>query len=125
MPTCNCERCGRACQTAAKTNPDSLLIRRSTVPRGCCVDCALTNFMKTGPLKEVMGGAWSAPGFDVGAAIRLPHVQTQFVAVFKASKCFEVAEEVNWERIIENWALPIPEGWDWHGQVYMAGKRKG
>ena len=125
--TCECDRCGRKCRTASSTNPNATLIRKSLVPKGCCVDCAITCFCKTGPLAEVLGGAWSAPGFDVGAALSLPHVQQQFEAVFRASGCAEASAEISWERVIENWDLPLPAtGWDWGGDLYMyAGKKKG
>jgi hypothetical protein len=116
---CNCERCGRPCRTAAKSEPDSLLIRKSTVPKGLCVDCAITCFIKTGPLKEVMGGPLSAPGFTVEKALSLPHVQDQFAAVFRAAKCSDVADEICWDRVIENWELELPKGWDWKGEIYL------
>lgn len=119
-----CKRCGRKCQTSDKTDPESVLVRRTAIPDGCCADCAITCFVKTGPLAQVTGGAWSAPGFEIGSALRLPHVQDQFFAVFRAAGCATVGTEINWERVIENWQEPIPAGWDWGGELYMTKKTK-
>ncbi|HLL88545.1 MAG TPA: hypothetical protein VK324_04525 [Tepidisphaeraceae bacterium] len=126
--TCACLRCGRPCRVASETTASAHPIRKSLVPRGCCVDCAVTCFVVTGPLKEVMGGRWTSPEFDAATALRLPHVQAQFAAVFRAGNIAEVAGEIDWERVIANWALPVPEGWDWQGELYRtrpAGRRKG
>lgn len=122
MPqTCLCERCGRKCRTADAPSPPSKLIRKSTVPRGCCVDCAITCFIKTGPLADVMGGVHSAPGFNLADVLRMPHMQTQFAAVFRAAGCADVATEIDWERVIANWDLPAPiKGFDWQGQLYAS-----
>lgn len=122
--TCNCERCGRVCVVAGRQNAMAKLIRKSLVPKGCCVDCAITSFVKTGPLAEVIGGRWSAEGFEVGTALRLPHVQKQFAAVFKAGGCGEVAGEIDWERVIANWDLPAPAGWDWAGELYLSAPKR-
>jgi hypothetical protein len=119
MKTCNCERCGRLCQVAETTNAEAKPIRKSLVPKGCCVDCSVTCFIKTGPLREVLpGGAWTAPGFDVGTVFRLPHVQQQFAAVLRAGKCVEAVDEIDWGRVIAKWDLPAPSGWDWKGDAY-------
>lgn len=116
--TCNCDRCGRKCQTASKQNPDAQPIRKSLVPKGCCVDCAITCFIRTGPLAYALGAT------SPREALSLPHVQQQFDAVFRAGGCSEVSEEIDWDRVIENWELPAPAGWDWGGELYMSAPRK-
>lgn len=121
MKTSNCVRCGRLCQLAERSGTGQP-IRKSDVG-GCCVDCAITCFARTSPLGEVLGGGSSAPNFTLAEALRLPHVKLQFAAVFKAGGCVEAGQEVDWERVIANWDLEIPEGWDWRGELYMSGKR--
>lgn len=116
--TCNCDRCGRPCRTAEKQNPDAQPIRKSLIPKGCCVDCAITCFVRTGPLGEAIGAT------SPREALSLPHVQAQFAAVFRAGGCAEVSEEIDWDRVIENWELHAPPGWDWEGELYMSGPRK-
>jgi hypothetical protein len=115
--TCNCERCGRKCQTSETTNADARLIRKSIVPKGLCVDCAITCFIKTGPLMELIpGGKDAPPGFGIVEVLSMPHIQKQFSAVFVAGGCADAKSEISWPRVIGNWDLALPEeGWDWKG----------
>jgi hypothetical protein len=125
MLTCECKRCGRTCQVAERRDEESQPVRKSLVPDGCCLDCAITCFCKTGPLADVLpGGRSGAAGFTVGDVLRMPHVQDQFAAVFRAGGGASMAGEVDWERVIANWDLPAPPGWDWGGEMYMSAGRK-
>lgn len=108
-----CERCGRRCQTSDATEADSKLIRKSTAPKGLCVDCAITCFIKTGLMSAI------PPAYPISGILGMEHIQQQFAAVFVAAKCPGVAAEINWDRVIANWELGLPKkGWDWKGGLY-------
>src|SRR4051812_30690884 len=106
--TCNCDRCGCPCQVADEpSSPEARPIRKARVAKGCCGNCAITQYIKTGPLMDVIpGGHNSVPGFDIGQVLRMPHVQQQFAAVFRAGHISDIAAEVDWEQVIDNWDLP-------------------
>jgi hypothetical protein len=36
-----------------------------------------------------------------------PHVQQQFARVMKAGNADATPEEINWQRVVENWNLPF------------------
>ena len=99
--TCQCERCGKQLQMGGSKNPDARLLRRAESPQGYCAGCAATQFLKcTGPLGEVL----SQMGPEM---LRAPHVQTQFRAVMQSGGADAAFEEIDWERVIAYWHLPV------------------
>jgi len=82
---------------AAKTN------RNSTNNR-FCVDCAVTDFFKNrSPLAELLSMN------PLGTKMLLdPRVQKQFAGLMQAGNADAKPEEINWQRVVENWDLPFP-----------------
>jgi hypothetical protein len=60
----------------------------------------------------------SHSGLSIGDVFRLPHIQEQFAAAFRVGAAGELAQEIDCERVIANWEMPIPsDGWDWKGEI--------
>lgn len=100
--TCNCDRCGALCQVGADCNPDARLMRKSAVPKGLCVDCAMTNWLKS---IEPLPGLFERRGPEV---LLQPAIQVQVAQVLMAANADARADEVNWRTVITNWPLPFP-----------------
>jgi hypothetical protein len=64
------------------------------------VDCAATEFFRT---TEPISGLLEE---DL-SALRLPHVRDQFAAVLAAGLADARPDELDWDRIIANWDLPL------------------
>ncbi len=103
MPTeCQCQRCGIRCRVDSPSNPDAKMLRRSKVPKGLCVNCAVHDFLRnTYPCNMLL--AESGPGSLVH-----PHVQEQFANIMRVGMADAMPDEINWNLIIENWDLPFP-----------------
>jgi len=94
----NCKRCGKECQTGAG-NPEARLLKRSD--KGYCTDCALTLFLKDAePLNMLI----EEQGCEV---LRAPHIREQIARILITGKSDANIGEIDIERVIENWALPV------------------
>lgn len=80
------------------------MVYAQTAENALCADCAATAFLK---------------GIDVfmlsielrGPEILLaPHVQAQFSQIMKVGKADAAPEEIDWQRVVDNWELPMPKG---------------
>jgi hypothetical protein len=101
MAECNCDRCGRRCQVAGARNPDAEMLRASAAPKGLCVDCAATEWLiNTYPLNL---------HFDENGPehLRHPQIQEQFAEMMRVAKADARPDEIDWERVIANWDLPV------------------
>jgi hypothetical protein len=100
---CSCDRCGRPCQVAPDRNPDARLLRKSAVPKGLCVDCATTEWLlNTYPCNLLLDQS----GPDV---LRHGAIQEQFAAIMISGNADARPDEINWERVIANWDLPVKQ----------------
>ena len=95
-----CDRCGVPCKVADTSNPEARLLQHSTVPSGYCPDCGTTAFLKTSP----MGRLISDP-----AMLLAPHVQAKFALMMQSGNADASPDEINWQRVVENWDLPLPQ----------------
>ncbi len=97
-----CQRCGVRCRVDSPGNPDAKMLRRSKVPKGLCVNCAVHDFLRnTYPCNMLLAG--SGP-----SSLAYPHVQEQFAAIMRVGMADAVPDEIRWDLIIENWDLPFP-----------------
>jgi hypothetical protein len=78
------------------------MLRRSKEPKGLCVNCAVHDFLRnTYPCNTLL--AQSGP-----QSLAYPHVQEQFAEIMRVGMSDAIPDEISWELIIENWALPFP-----------------
>lgn len=101
MTLCNCSRCGQPCHVGGPKNEDARLLRRAKTPRGYCATCAATQFLKTTlPLSEILR--------EKGPEILLcPHITAQFAAVMRSGGSDADPSEIDWNRLVANWELPV------------------
>jgi hypothetical protein len=97
----DCDRCSLPCRVGGPKNPEARFLRRSATGQGYCPSCATTQFLKTTTgLSELL----KLRGPEV---LRDPVIQRQFVAVMAIGGADATPDEIDWERVIANWALPV------------------
>lgn len=100
-----CSRCGAPCKLADRANEEARLLKHATAPEtsGYCPDCAVTDFFKNhSQLARLMEMN------PVGKQMLLdPRVQQQFARVMQSGNADAKPEEINWQRIHDNWELPF------------------
>lgn len=97
-----CRRCGQLCRITDNGTPGARPLRRTTDTKiGMCVNCAFTDFLKSVESFQ--------PGFERHGAgiLRDGRVQEQLAALFRTGNSDASVEMINWERVIENWDLPL------------------
>ncbi len=96
-----CKRCGRACLGERSSRPGARPFRKAV--RGLCADCAVTRFFKD--TDEGLGFALPE-GFDPSGLL-LPHIQRQFLQIMSIGGSELAVQDIDWDRVIEQWELPI------------------
>lgn len=97
-----CGRCGARCKVEGPGNPDAKMLRRSSEPKGLCVNCATHDWLRnTYPCNMLL--ASSGPKILLWPAIR-----EQFADILRAGSSDCDPDEINWTLINENWELPFP-----------------
>jgi hypothetical protein len=97
-----CDRCGIPCKVAEKGNEDARLLRKSTKPQGYCPDCGVAHFLQViSPMGQLI--------HDPAKQLLWEPAQKQFAEVMRAGGADMKPEEINWEKVVTNWALPFPE----------------
>ena len=93
-----CKRCNRECQPSIG-NPEARLLKRAK--NGYCADCALTIFLKqTEPLNMLI----RQQGVEV---LRHKGIINQLSNLLVIGKSDATIDEIDFERLIANWDLPI------------------
>jgi len=97
----NCERCGARIRLAPRRREDSKPFRRAKVAQGVCPDCVMTQFLyNTYPLNMQID--------EAGPKLLLnPLVPQAFQMSGLLARCEMSIEEVNWQRVVDNWSLPV------------------
>ena len=99
-----CARCGVPCRPAASEHPDARLMQHTTGPTGYCECCALTAFLVALP--------FTALGIEragsVAAMLAAPHVREQIGQIFLAGQADARIEQIDWQRVVDQWNLPFP-----------------
>ena len=98
----NCERCGAQLKVDAVPGSKAKILRRSKVAKGLCVNCAVHDFLRhTYPPNIQLA--------DSGPKILLyPMIQEMFADLMQAGLSDATPDEIDWDRIVENWYLPFP-----------------
>jgi len=101
----NCSRCGVALRLAETANEEARLLRHATNPEisGWCPDCAVTDFMKNRSQLSIL-----MEMNPTGKQMLLdPRVQQQFAKLMQTGRADAKPEEINWQRVHDNWDLPF------------------
>jgi len=105
--TMNCSRCGELCKLAHTATKDARLLKHAIRPetRGFCPDCAVTDFFKNQSQLAML-----LEMNPTGKAMLLDaRIQQQFASILQTGNADAKPEEINWQRIYENWELPSPK----------------
>jgi len=98
---CQCERCGAKLQVGPAPGSEARMLRHSKVPKGFCVNCAVHNFLRNTYPPNIQL-AESGPGI-----LLIPHIQKVFADIMKAGFADACPDEIDWQRIVDNWQLPF------------------
>ena len=96
--TTQCQRCGKECQGGIG-NPEARLLKRGQ--KGYCADCALTAFLKNETPFEY---AVQNNGIEI---LRDKNIRLQIAQLLIAGKSDATIDEIDMERVIANWNLPV------------------
>ncbi len=112
----NCDRCGRQLQVATTRKETSKPFRKSLVPKGLCPECVVTQFLyntypvnmiidEAGPELLLKGGVtgWCDPNVPAGVSF----AAQAMVAAGIMNQCEMDIREVDWQRVVDNWNLPV------------------
>ena len=98
----NCERCGAKLKVDAMPGSKAKMLRRSKEPKGLCINCAVSNWLRnTYPPNILL--AQSGPEI-----LLFTHIQEQFAEIMKVGFADARPDEIDWQRIVDNWELPFP-----------------
>jgi len=99
---CACLRCGAPCQLAPVPGSQARWIKKASVPRGLCINCAVHDVLRNlYPVNLLL--AQSA-----GKGLLHPHIQDQFFHLAQMHGTDATLEEIDWQAIVANWDLPFP-----------------
>lgn len=97
----DCQRCGARCRVSGQPGKKARMLRFAQGP-GLCVNCAVHDWLRnTSPPNILL--AQSGP-----KALLFPHIQNQFIEIMKIGFADAKPDEIDWNRIVENWELPFP-----------------
>jgi hypothetical protein len=98
----NCDRCGRQLQVSSTRREDSAPFRRAKVPKGVCPECVMTQFLyNTYPVNMLIDEA--GPEILLNAEF----MRMAFTQAGIMERCEMYISEVNWQRVVDNWKLPV------------------
>ena len=99
----NCQRCGAQLKVDAVPGSEAKMLRRSKVPKGLCVNCAVHDWLRnTYPPNIIL--ARSGP-----KVLLFTHIQEQFAEIMQTGFADARPDEIDWQRIVDNWDLPFLE----------------
>ena len=98
---CICDRCKRPLRVADRRREDSAPFRLAKEPKGECPDCVMTAFLyNTYPLNLQLD--------QTGPQLLLnPMIRDAFLMSGILDKCDLTIDEINWQRVVDNWNLPV------------------
>jgi len=107
MEIVECTRCGKPCKVGPPPNPKARLMAFATkaeaLQSGLCGNCAAAVFIKS---NRILMAGIEMSGIGMLADAR---VQKQFGDVMQAGFADAKPAELNWQKIIDDWELPIPK----------------
>ena len=97
-----CPRCDILIRADATPGSSAKMLKRSKNTDGLCVNCALHDWLRnTYPVN--LHFAEHGP-----SALEHTHVRKQIEQIMRVGKADASPDEINWDRIVENWKLPFP-----------------
>ena len=101
--TTPCERCRFPTRIGPPPSSDAALLRRTALSHGFCANCAVTVWLQlTAPLNRLLCESPHGPQM-----LLAPHVQQHFLAIMRAGNADMHPEEIDWDRIVAQWELPL------------------
>lgn len=98
--TVDCKRCGQSCRVSGAPGEKAKMLRFAEGP-GLCVNCAVHDWLRnTYPPNILL--AQSGP-----KVLLFPHIQEQFTEIMKIGFADAKPDEIDWQRIVDNWDLPF------------------
>lgn len=99
--TVECQRCGEPCRLSGPPSKNAKMLRFAEGP-GLCVNCAVHDWLRnTYPPNILL--AHSGP-----KVLLFTHIQEQFAEIMRIGFADAKPDEIDWNRIVENWDLPFP-----------------
>ena len=98
-----CVRCGKLCRPAESSNPGARPFRKAK--KGLCANCAVTQFLLCDDLEALHMGLLRN-GIEV---LKNPNIQNQFTQILKVGESELLAENIDWDTVIQQWDLPFPK----------------
>lgn len=99
VDTVDCSRCGQRCRVDPLPGSKAKMLRWST--KGLCVNCAVHDWLRnTYPPNLILAG--SGP-----KVLLFTHIQEQFTEIMKIGFADAKPDEIDWQRIVDNWELPF------------------
>ena len=99
--TIECKRCGARCEIAGPPGEKARMMRFAQGP-GLCANCAVHDWLRnTYPPNILL--AQSGP-----QVLLLPYIQEQFAGIMRIGSADAKPDEIDWQRIVDNWELPFP-----------------
>lgn len=95
----HCSRCNAPCRRSAPPNPKARLLKRSDVPSGLCASCATAQFLQNSPMAQLITNP---------EMLLNPTLREQFARIMEAGNADANPAEINWEKVVRDWALPFP-----------------
>ena len=98
---CICDRCKRPLRVAVRRREDSAPFRLAKVPKGECPDCVMTGFLyNTYPINMQID--------EAGPELLLkPMIRDAFLMSGILDGCDMSVDEIDWQRVVDNWNLPV------------------
>jgi hypothetical protein len=98
----NCLRCGIECVVAETANRAGRPVQHADGD-GFCPSCVITQWLQT----ELDVSWLLPPGVTICEALRHSHIQAQFQRIFQVGHADVSESQIDWERVIANWNLPL------------------
>lgn len=100
---CNCSRCGAACRVTPGRDAKAKMLRKSAHPDGFCANCAVTEYLANSyPINMLL----ERSGPEV---LRHPALRTPFAEIMESGHANMRIEEIDWDKVVDNWSLPLPQ----------------
>lgn len=99
----HCRRCNAKLKLDPIPDSKARMLRRAKVSKGYCLNCAVHDWLRnTYPPNILL--AQSGP-----SVLLFPHIQEQFAGIMKSQLSDAKSDEIDWQKIVDNWDLPFPD----------------
>lgn len=97
-----CDRCRKPLRVAESRNEHSAPFRLAKVPSGVCAECVMTQFLyNTYPVNMIIDEAGPEMLLNAGF-MRMAFTQAGIL-----QNCDMDIAEIDWQRLVDNWKLPV------------------